>query len=70
MIINKGLVLVIPEKSNLGHFSEGEVSTSIGIVEDIAEDVAFALKVIKLCSLPLSQRLRSLAGMFWKSKRY
>ena len=44
MIINNGLVLVVPEKTNLGHFNEGEVSTSIGVVEDMAEDVTFCSK--------------------------
>lgn len=44
MIINKGLVLVVPEKSNLGHFDEGEVRENIGIVQETAEDVQFCKK--------------------------
>jgi hypothetical protein len=41
MILNKGLVLVVPEKSNLGHFDEGEVQQNIGIVQETAKDVEF-----------------------------
>lgn len=41
MKINNGLVLVVPEKSNLGHFDEGEVAQNVGIVQEVAEDVTF-----------------------------
>jgi hypothetical protein len=41
MILNKGLVLVVPEKTNLGPFDEGEVKENIGVISNIAEDVTF-----------------------------
>jgi len=58
MIINKGLVLVIPEKSNLGHFSEGEVSTSIGVVEEMAEDVSFCSKGDKVVFFTIKPEIK------------
>jgi hypothetical protein len=41
MILNNGLVLVVPEKTNLGHFDEGEVKQNIGIVQETAKGVEF-----------------------------
>lgn len=58
MIINKGLVLVKPEKSNLGHFDEGEVSTNIGIVEEIADDVTFCAKGDKVVYFTIKPEIK------------